>query len=69
MDANVRIEKSDVLQGMKTAGWKDTSSGCGDTFRKGFKEQRKEITTVWNKLCEERFGKNLATTNTMVQED
>ena len=33
MDANVNMEKSEVLQAMKTVGWRYISSGLGDTFR------------------------------------
>ena len=56
MDANIHIEKSDVLQAMKKVGWKDISNCLGDTIRKGFKEKKDEGTTVWNRLGEEKFG-------------
>ena len=69
MDANIHVEKSEVLQAMKQVGWKDISSCLGDTFRKGFKELKAEGTTVWNRLGEEKFGENLAKANTKVQKD
>ena len=37
MGANVHIDKSEVLQAMKVAAWKDVTIGLGDTFRSGFK--------------------------------
>ena len=69
MDANVRMDKSEVLQAMKTAGWRDVSSGLGDTFGTGFKEKRKDDTIMWTKSGEEQFGKTHAPANTAVQED
>ena len=43
LDANVHIDKSEVLQAMKVAGWKDVSNGLGDTFRSGSEETRKDL--------------------------
>ena len=67
MDANIDVEKSEVLQAMKKDGWKDISSCLGDTFRKGFKEKKDEGTTVWNRLGEETFRKKRAEANTKAQ--
>ena len=68
MYANFHIDKSEVLQAMKVAGWKDIFSGLGDTFRCGFTETLEDDTVMWTNQGGEIFGETLAPTNTAVQE-
>ena len=68
MDANVHIENNEVLQAMKTAGWREISSGLGDTFRMSFKK-RDDDAVIWNKLGEQKLGQLYANTCNTIQEE
>ena len=67
MDANVHIDKSEVLQVMQVAGWKDVSSGLGDTFRCGFSKKLVDDTIEWRKQGEAWSGEALAPSNIEIE--
>ena len=69
MDANVHMEKSEVLQAMKVARWRDAPDGLGDPFRSGFKEKLEDDTVRWTKSGEEIFREINAPAGSAVQEN
>ena len=69
MDTNVHIENNEVLQAMKTAGWRDISNGFGDTFTMSFNKQIKDDAVIWNKCGENKFGKHRAKICNTIQEE
>ena len=69
MDANVHVEKSEVLRAMEAAGWRDVASGLGDTFRMSFSKQIADHIIEWNKLGEQQFGIHLAKSGNVIEED